>query len=215
MAAEKLGQRMLAGKEPKYDDMQDQHNEVIIAGFGRVGQIVARLLRIVGKQFTALEIDSSQIDVVRRYGSVVHFGDASRLDILRAAGAEHARILVLAIDEVEASMRTAEAVMRHFPHLTIIARARNRRHAHKLMDVGVKLIFRETLLSSLAMSQAVLGALGFSQQDSDKVAVSFKDRDERLLLEQHAFHDSEERLIQSARDTAAELDELLRNDART
>jgi glutathione-regulated potassium-efflux system ancillary protein KefC/glutathione-regulated potassium-efflux system protein KefB len=215
MAAEKLGQRMLASNEPKYDDMQDQHNEVIIAGFGRVGQIVARLLRIVGKQFTALEIDSSQIDVVRRYGSVVHFGDASRLDILRAAGAEHARILVLAIDEVEASMRTAEAVMRHFPHLTIIARARNRRHAHKLMDVGVKLIFRETLLSSLAMSQAVLGALGFSQQDSDKVAVSFKDRDERLLLEQHAFHDSEERLIQSARDTAAELDELLRNDART
>jgi glutathione-regulated potassium-efflux system ancillary protein KefC/glutathione-regulated potassium-efflux system protein KefB len=215
MAAEKLGQRMLASNEPKYDDMQDQHNEVIIAGFGRVGQIVARLLLIVGKQFTALEIDSSQIDVVRRYGSVVHFGDASRLDILRAAGAEHARILVLAIDEVEASMRTAEAVMRHFPHLTIIARARNRRHAHKLMDVGVKLIFRETLLSSLAMSQAVLGALGFSQQDSDKVAVSFKDRDERLLLEQHAFHDSEERLIQSARDTAAELDELLRNDART
>jgi voltage-gated potassium channel Kch len=83
------------------------------------------------------------------------------------------------------------------------------------MDVGVKAIFRETLLSSLAMSQAVLGALGFSQQDSDKVAVSFRDRDEKLLLEQHAFHDSEERLIQSARDTAAELDELLRNDART
>jgi monovalent cation:proton antiporter-2 (CPA2) family protein len=214
IAAEKLGQRVLAAADPGYDDMQDQHNEVIIAGFGRVGQIVGRLLRIVGRQFTALEIDSSQIDVVRRYGSVVHFGDASRLDILRAAGAEHAKILVLAIDEVEASMRTAEAVVRYFPHLTIVARARNRRHAHKLMDVGVKAIFRETLLSSLAMSQAVLSELGFSQQDSDKVAVSFRDRDEKLLLEQHAFHDSEERLIQSARDTAAELDELLRNDAR-
>lgn len=214
LAAEKFGQRMAAAIEPVYDAIDDEHNEVIVAGFGRVGQIVARLLRIVDKPFTALEIDSSQVDVVRRYGSKVYFGDASRLDILRAAGAEHAKIFVLAIDDVEASMRTAEAVRHHFPHLTIVARARNRRHAHKLMDIGIRHIFRETLLSSLEMSQVVLSSLGLSQEAAAMVATSFRERDARLLLEQHAFHDSEERLIQSSRDTAAELDELLRNDAR-
>jgi glutathione-regulated potassium-efflux system ancillary protein KefC/glutathione-regulated potassium-efflux system protein KefB len=214
LAAERLGARMTAAIEPEYDAMPDEHNEVIIAGFGRVGQIVARLLRIVGKPFTALEIDSSQVDVVRRYGSKVHFGDASRLDILRAAGAAHAKIFVLAIDDVEASVRTAEAVVRHFPHLTIVARARNRRHAHKLMDMGIKNIFRETLLSSLAISEVVLTGLGVSETETAMVAASFRDRDARLLLEQHAFHDSEEQLIQSSRDTAAELDALLRDDAR-
>jgi len=214
LAAEKFGQRMAAARAPAYDAIQDEHNQVIVAGFGRVGQIVGRLLRIVGKPFTALEIDSSQVDVVRRYGSKVYFGDASRLDVLRAAGAEHATIFVLAIDDVEASVRTAEAVRRHFPHLTIVARARNRRHAHKLMDLGIKHIFRETLLSSLEMSQAVLSSLGLGEEEVATVATTFRERDARLLVEQHAFHDSEERLIQSSRDTAAELDELLRNDAR-
>ena len=106
--------------------MEEQHhNEVLVAGFGRVGQIIGRLLRIVGKPFTALESDSSQVDFVRRYGADVHYGDASRLDLLRAAGAEHAKIFVLAISDLEQSMRVAKAVRQHFPHLTIIARARN------------------------------------------------------------------------------------------
>ena len=112
-------------------------------------------------------------------------------------------------------MRTAEAVVRHFPHLKIVARARNRRHAYKLMDIGVKEIFRETFLSSLAMSEKTLTSLGFSDADTELVAASFLERDERLLLEQHAFHHSEEQLFQSARDTAAELDALLQDDARS
>ena len=214
MAAEHYGKRKAAAKEPEYDEMDDPHHDVIIAGFGRVGQIVARLLRIAGRPFTALEIDSSQVDVVRRYGSVVHYGDASRLDILRAAGAEHAKVFVLAIDDVEASMRTAEAVTKDFPHLTIVARARNRRHAHKLMDLGIKHIFRETLLSSLAISEKVLTSLGISEEDTAMATKSFHERDERLLIDQHPFHQSEEKLMQSARDTAAELDQLLKDDAR-
>lgn len=213
MFAEAVGRRMEEAQEPEYDKMEDEHNEVIIAGFGRVGQIVARMLKIVGKRFTALEIDSSQVDVVRRYGNVVHYGDASRLDILRAAGAEHARIFVLAIDDVEASVRTAETVIRNFPHLRIIARARNRRHAHSLMDLGIEYIFRETLLSSLAISERVLTSIGISDAETARLTSSFLERDERLLVEQHAVHDSEERLIQSAKDTAAELESLLRNDA--
>lgn len=215
LAAEHFGNKMSVDDEPEYDEMEGSHNEVIIAGFGRVGQIVARLLRVADKPFTALEIDSSQVDVVRRYGNTVHYGDASRLDILRAAGAEHARIFVLAIDDIEASMRTAEAVVREFPHLKIIARARNRRHAYNLMDLGIEHIFRETLQSSLAMSETVLGSLGLSDTDTKRLTSSFRERDERLLLEQHAIHHSEEQLIQTARDTAEELDSLLRDDTRS
>lgn len=215
MAAERYGKREAAATQPEYDDMEDEHNDVIIAGFGRVGQIVARLLRVADRSFTALEIDSSQVDVVRRYGNVVHYGDASRLDILRAAGAEHAKVFVLVIDDVEASMRTAEAVAKNFPHLTIVARARNRRHAHKLMDLGIKQVFRETFLSSLAISENVFAALGISEEDTATVSRSFQERDERLLIEQLAFHQSEEKLMQSSRDTAAELDQLLKEDARS
>lgn len=198
----------------EYDGMEDEGHAVIIAGFGRVGQIVGRLLRVKGQSFTALEIDSSQVDVVRRYGSKVHFGDAGRLDLLRAAGAERAKLLVLAIDDIESSVRTAETVTRNFPHLTIIARARNRRHAHTLMDLGITHIFRETLFSSLAMSGRVLDMLGFDQEEVRRSIDTFREHDRRLLDEQHAIHHDEERLIQSAKDTARELEALLRNDSR-
>jgi glutathione-regulated potassium-efflux system ancillary protein KefC/glutathione-regulated potassium-efflux system protein KefB len=200
---------------PDYDVPDGEHHEVLIAGFGRVGQIVGRLLRIIGKPFTALESDSGQVDFVRRYGSTVHYGDASRLDLLRAAGAEHAKIFVLAISDLEQSIRIAEAVTRHFPHLTIIARARNRRHVHKLMDLGVKHIFRETLLSSLAMTELVLTNLGHTGDNAKHIINAFCERDTKLLIEQHAIHDSEEKLIQSAKDTADELESLLRVDSRT
>jgi len=204
--------RLERSEEPEYDDMDNPHNDVIIAGFGRVGQIVARLLAVFKTPFTALEIDSSQVDVVRRYGNVVHYGDASRLDILRAAGAEHAKIFVLAIDDVEASIRTAEAVRQHFPHLRIVARARNRRHAHWLMDLGIEHIFRETMLSSLTMSKRVLTNLGFEKDEVERISAKFRARDTRLLKEQHAIHHSEEKMIQSSRDTAAEFESLLRGD---
>lgn len=214
MAAERLGKRAEAATEPNYDDMDDPHNDVIIAGFGRVGQIVGRLLQMLGRPYTALEIDSSQVDVVRRYGNAVHYGDASRLDVLRAAGAEHARIFVLAIDDIEASMRTAELLLHNFPHLKIVARARNRRHAHKLMDLGIKPVVRETFLSSVALAEGVFAELGVTPDEIAMITRSFVERDEQLLIEQQAFHHSEEKLQQSARDSAAELEQLLRNDAQ-
>ena len=211
---ELMGRKLEKPVEPDYEMPEDQHHEVIIAGFGRVGQIVGRVLRIIGKDFTALENDSVQLDVVRRYGSTVHYGDASRRDLLQAAGAEHAKIFVLAISDLEQSLRIAESVRQHFPHLKIIARARNRRHAHKLMDLGIRHIFRETLLSSLAMTELVLTNLGHSDSDARRVVEAFEERDNRLLEEQHAIHDSEEQLIQSVKDTSDELESLLRQDAR-
>ncbi len=210
----RIGGRTAEKDELKYDDMQDEGNSVLIAGFGRVGQIIGRLLRIKGYSFTALEIDSSQVDIVRSYGSKVHFGDAGRIDLLRAAGAGRANLFVLAIDDIESSVKVAETVITQFPNLKIVARARNRRHAHKLMDLGITHIFRETLLSSLAMSGRVLELLGFDEEEVVHVIDMFRERDKRLLVEQHAIHHDEERLIQSAKDTARELESLLRSDSR-
>lgn len=211
-AAEYLTSRGDEEQDPEYDAMESQHHRVIIAGFGRVGQIVARLLRVANEPFTALEIDSSQVDVVRRFGNKVHFGDASKLDLLRAAGAEHARMFVLAIDDVEASVRTAETVSRHFPNLTIVARARNRRHQYKLMDLGIQHIFRETFLSSIEISKQVLVNLGSKKDDVEHIADLFQRHDRELIVEQHAVQHDENRLIQSARETARELESLLQRD---
>lgn len=213
MAAERAGGEMQKTTQDDYDAPVNEHHEVLIVGFGRVGQIVGRLLNGVGKSFTALERDSSQVEFVRRYGSTVHYGDAARLDLLRAAGAEHAKVFVLAVSNIEESMKIAEAVQRHFPHLKIVARARNRRHAHKLMEIGIKHVFRETLLSSLAMSETVLTNLGKSPAEAKDVVDSFCEHDSQLLLEQLAIHDSEEKLIQSSKDTARELESLLRRDS--
>jgi len=213
LISERIAGRMTKSVEPQYDDMQDEENAVLIAGFGRVGQIVGRLLRIKGHSFTALEIDSSQVDVVRSYGSKVHFGDACRIDLLRAAGAERAKLFVLAIDDIESSIKVAETVIGNFPDLKIVARARNRRHAHKLMDLGVTHIFRETLLSSLALSGQVLELLGSDKTEVAIALETFRERDKRLLVEQHAIHHDEARLIQSAKDTASELESLLRSDS--
>jgi glutathione-regulated potassium-efflux system ancillary protein KefC/glutathione-regulated potassium-efflux system protein KefB len=211
-AAELAGGKLHKPSVPEFDAPVMGQHDVLIVGFGRVGQIVGRLLNIVGYSFTALERDSGQVEFVRRYGATVHYGDASRLDLLRAAGAEHAKIFVLAVSKIDESMEIAESVMRNFPHLKIIARARNRRHAHKLMDLGVEYIFRETLLSSLAMSEQVLNSLGQSPEEAQHIVDSFRERDAQLLLEQQAIHDSEELLIQSSKDTATELESLLRRD---
>ena len=212
--AERFTQRSGADDEPDYDEPPSDHSEVIITGFGRVGQIVGRILRVVDQPFTALEADPRQVSLIRRYGSEVHFGDAARLDLLRAAGAEHAKVLVIATGDMETSLHIAEAAKRHFPNLTLVARARNRRHAHKLMDLGVEHICRDTLLSSVAMSKTVLGQLGMSESKTKDVTDMFLESDERLLREQHAIHDSEEKLIQSSKDTVRELETLFRNDLK-
>ena len=140
--------------ERPFDTPEELYPRVIIAGFGRFGQIVGRILRAKQIPFTALEASQTQVDFLRRFGNQVFYGDASRLELLRAAHAENAAVFVLAIDDVEASVRTAEMIIKHFPHLKILARARNRQHSFRLMDLGVRYIVRETLLSSLEMRGA-------------------------------------------------------------
>src|SRR5216110_1739606 len=156
IAHESLTRRWLAPPQQPYDAIEEHEVPVIIAGFGRFGQIVARILRVKGLPFTALDSSQTHVDFVRRFGNKVYYGDASRLDLLRAAGAGSARILVLAIDDVDASIRTAVLAREQFPGVKVFARARNRQHAFALMDAGVREVIRDTYGSSLEMAASVL-----------------------------------------------------------
>jgi len=195
-----------------FDEIKTDGSRVLIAGFGRFGQIVGRILTMRKIQFTALEASVDQVDFVRRFGNKVYYGDASRLELLQAAGAEHAELFVLAIDEIEASVRTAEMVRKHFPHLKILARARNRQHAIRLMDLGIRYIIRETYLSSLDMAQKALETLGMPHQEAVESIRRFDEHDKRRLRIQREIGGDEQKLIQSARDAAKELESLFEAD---
>ena len=197
---------------PPFDPIAETDNPVVIAGYGRVGQIVARVLTVKRIPFTVLEADPQQVDYVRRFGNEVYFGDASRLDLLHAAGVEKAKVFVLAIDDVEASLRTAELVHRHFPGVEIHARARNRMHAYRLMDLGVSKILRETWHSSVAMSEAVLIDLGFTAEHARRTAQRFAEHDEETLRKQYAIYDDETQFAQSVQQARAELRNLFEQD---
>jgi len=163
--------------------------------------------------FTALEANQTQVDFLRRFGNQIFYGDASRLELLRAAHAENAEVFVIAIDDVEASVRTAELVRKHFPHLKVFARARNRQHVFRLLDLGVPYNIRETLGSSLEMSMEVLQALGMSKLKAAETVQRFRLHDEQTLLRQQAIKDDEKKLIQTGRESAEQLLHLFETDA--
>jgi monovalent cation:proton antiporter-2 (CPA2) family protein len=210
---EAIEKRWLRSSKPTdFDKIDAGENRVIIAGFGRVGQIVGRILRLRKIGFTALEMSQEQVDVVRRFGSKVYYGDASRMDLLRAAKADKAEIFVLAIDDVASSLKTAATVKKHFPNLAIYARARNRFHAYQLMDIGVDGLIRETLLSSLDLARQVLHGLGIEEEKAHGTIETFKVHDEKTLLAQHSVHHDEIKLIQTAKEAAHELQALFEAD---
>lgn len=185
---------------------------VIIAGFGRFGQIIARVLRGKRIPFTALDINPEQIALVERFGSKAFFGDASRLDILEAAQAGKAKALVLAIDDVEASLRTARIVREHFPGLTIYARARNRNHVHQLMNLGVKVIRRETFLAALDLTREVLRGIGMPEPEVRSTVETFSRHDIRRLTEHYKFYTDEQKMMEFARSDADTLAKLFADD---
>ena len=200
-------------EEPRsFDKIEHAGGRVLIAGFGRFGQIIGRVLRMRKIPFTALEASVAQVDFVRRFGNLVYYGDASRLDLLESAGAADAEVLVLAIDDIEASVRTAEMVRKHFPQLKILARARNRQHALRLMDLGVRYIIRETYLSSLDMARHTLESLGVTRAEARTSIDRFMAHDEQMLQSQLAIRDDEQKLIQSAQMAARELEQLFEGD---
>ncbi|HEY3644803.1 MAG TPA: monovalent cation:proton antiporter-2 (CPA2) family protein [Gammaproteobacteria bacterium] len=199
-------------REPEYDPIDAPANPVIIAGMGRFGQIVGRLLRMQEIPFTALEADVEQVETLRKFGSRVYYGDASRLELLRAAKAEQAKFLVLAIDGIEASVKAAEMVRKHFPELTVLARARNRHHMHLLREQGVQVIVRETYYSSLHLAEDLLQRLGMERAAVEKLVATFEKHDHALLDRQFAVFRDEEKLVQTSKQAAEELEQLLQED---
>ncbi len=197
---------------PEYDVIDGPGNPVIIAGFGRVGQIVSRVLRMCGISFTALEVNYQQVDFVRRFGSNIYFGDATRLDLLLSAKTGNAKLFVLAIDDVEASLKTAALVRQHFPDLPILARARNRTHYFQLRDLGIKMIYRETFLTSIAVAHQALLKLGFTAAAAERAVTLFRQHDEELIEEQHAVHHDEAQLIQNSQLATEQLKSLFEAD---
>ena len=195
-----------------FDELPEADGHVVIAGFGRFGQITARVLRAKGVPFTALDISAEQVEFVKRFGSKAFFGDASRSEVLEAAQIDKARAFVLAIDDVEAAMRAAEIVKAHYPHVPIYARARDRAHAHRLLDLGVAALRRETFLASLDLTRELLKGLGYSDRIANRTVDTFKAHDERRLIEDYKLASDVEKLQERARGSNAMLEKLFRED---
>jgi glutathione-regulated potassium-efflux system protein KefB len=197
---------------PPFDQPGDHHPRVIIAGFGRMGQIVARVLRAQHIEFIALEHSPEQVEVSRRFGSTLYYGDPSRPELLRAAHAGRAEVFVAATDDPEQMLRMVRMVKRQFPHLKVLARARNRQHAFRLMDLGADEVIRETFHSGLELSRHTLEALGLpAGAAADRIA-RFAEHDEALLRQQHLVYDDEAALMQSNKDALKDLETLFEAD---
>lgn len=207
-----LAPRLVKAPQRAFDPIDGPATPVIICGFGRFGQVIGRILRVKKIAFTALDRNGEQIDLVRRNGTTAYYGDPARLDVLRSAKAAEAQVLVVALDDVAQSLKVVEHVKRHFPHLAILARARNRRHAHLLMDQGVTHIVRETYHSSLRLTELVLEELGMDAAEAERTVQLFREHDERLLVDQHGIYDDEKQVIQTTRQAMAELSSLLEAD---
>jgi glutathione-regulated potassium-efflux system protein KefB len=197
-----------------FDQIETDAPRVIIAGFGRMGQIVARVLRAQGIQFVALESSVEQVETSRRFGGTsLFFGDPGRPEMLRAAQADKAEVFVLATDDPEANLRTARLVRRQFPHLKIVARARNRQHVFRLMDIGVEDPVRETFYSSLMMTRHVLEALDMAPEVVEARIARFRKLDEQVLRSQYLVYDDDAALVQSSKEALNDLQHLFEADA--
>jgi monovalent cation:proton antiporter-2 (CPA2) family protein len=204
--------RLRVEPAPDFDTIEPSDAPVILAGFGRLGQIVGRVLGMAGIEYTALEQDSGQVDVIRRFGQKVYYGDASRPDLLRAAGADQAKLLIVALEDTEQTLRTVETAKRNHPHLRILTRARNRHHVHLLMDREVDGIVRDTFHSALRLAELSLLSLGLSEDAAARAVTLFRDHDERQLAEAHAFYRDEARRIQTTKEATEELASLFQAD---
>lgn len=207
-----IAPRFANRKKRRDDAIHAQQGHVIIAGFGRFGQIVGRLLHVNRISLTVLDHDPDQIDFLRRFGFKVFYGEATRIDLLHAAGAAKARAIVIAIDDVEDSLKLAEAVRREFPHLPILARARNVSHYYDLMDRGVTLIERETFESALRLGRQTLQELGFGAYRARQAAMKFRAHNIKSLLAVYPYYKDQQQFVSLAKQARAELEEMFARD---
>ncbi|MCY1269043.1 glutathione-regulated potassium-efflux system protein KefB [Pseudomonas jessenii] len=196
----------------KFREIDADAPRVVIAGMGRMGQIVARILRAQNIKFVALDTSVETIELSRSFGGVpVFYGDPMRPEILNAAKVGEAEYFVIATDDPDTNIKTAELVRKLYPHMKIIARARNRQHVHRLMDVGAHAV-RETFYSSLEMSRQTLIGLGLTQAQADARIKRFKQHDEVVLEAQHAVYDDAVKVMQTAQEARIELAKLFESD---
>jgi monovalent cation:proton antiporter-2 (CPA2) family protein len=207
----RLGTREVETREP---DLIDVENPVIIAGFGRFGHVVGRLLSSNGVGATLLDIDSDQVDLLRKLGLRVFYGDASRHDLLQEAGADKAKLLLVATDSPEKSAQVIETARKHFPHLTILARAQGRIDAYELIDAGVTRVYRETLDSSLRMGIDALRLLGFRGHRAYRAARIFRRLDEASVRELADMRHDRTAYISRRRERIRDLEEILQADRK-
>lgn len=198
-----------------YDAIENEGNPVIIAGYGRFGQIIGRFLTAQHIKVTILEKNPDQIQLIRRFGNRGYFGDASRLDMLQNAGAAEAKLLIIAIDDADKALEIVRMARQYFPNLTIFARARNRRHAYELHKAGADYFRRETFDTSLIMAQEAMVALGETAENMRIKGNRFMQHDEKLLRESFAFSEREPELINFMRQASGELEQILQEDIRT
>lgn len=189
-----------------------QDNPVLIAGFGRFGQIIGRLLYSQGIGVTVLDHDPDQIEFLRQYGFKIFYGDATRLDLLEAAGIARARILVVAIDGMDDSLQLIDRVRERYPELRIYARARHVSHIYQLKDRGVQLFEREMFEGSLRMGRSVLEGLGFDPAEARNVALRFRRHNIQAIDRFYPHYTDQKKLVSLARQARDELEEMFRQD---
>lgn len=199
--------KRLNRKDSQHDEFEEQR-KVIIAGFGRFGQVLTRLLNAVGKPPTVIDFDPNQIELMRNFGHKAYYGDITRPDVLQAAGIANASLLVLAIDNADDALKTARYVRKHYPHVRILARARNRTVAFEYMDMDIDSV-RETFHSSLQLGEKVLRQLGFSAFQAHRAAWRFRVHDEHLLQESHPIRNDMQQLVTNSAKSRSDLANIL------
>lgn len=212
---DKLILRSQRGTEAQADEIVDEGTPVIIAGFGRFGQIVGRLLFASGLKATVLDHDPDTIELLKRFNFRIYYGDATRLDLLHAAGAAHARLLVVAIDDQESSVKLVETVRENFPKLAIVARARNVGHWQRLRSLGVQVVERETFEAAITIGRHALEALGVRPFEAKERADVFRRHNVRAMeaiLPHWQDVEARTKMAISSRD---QLERQMENDRRT
>jgi monovalent cation:proton antiporter-2 (CPA2) family protein len=213
MAAwERLSQPKARSRAGPENEFADDRPEVVIAGFGRFGQVVGRLLTVNGFTTSVLENSVEQLELLRRFGRKVYYGDAERLDLLRAAGAETAKVLVVAVDNPDKASEIVETAKEAFPHLKVLSRAFDRRHAYELLNRGADVVERETFEGGLAMGTEALRALGWRAYRAERAARFFRRHDERMLEELRPLWGDQERYTLAVRESSPRMEDLLRAD---
>lgn len=197
---------------PPGPDVSNPHDKVIVLGYGRFGQIVTRLLRAQGFEMTLIDDDPAQIELVKRFGVKVFYGDGGRIEILRAAGADQARMIVIAVAGGDRILGIAELVRRNFPDVIVAARAVDRSHAHDLMALGVHVFERETFRGAIKLGEQALMALGHEEAEARRVAEAFEKHDTRMLHESYVVRHDQAAYIGFVRRSTEMLDAVMKAD---